>query len=333
MKPVKEITITRTFDAPRQLVFEAWLDEKHLQQWWMPRGFTNPTCRITSSSRPGYAETGAELTVVTYHPAFGDMPQTGKFEEVSPFDKIIFSTAAFLNSEGKPQLRGRNVIVFTDEPATNESNNKARTRMVITASILEAGPGLEGALAGMDQGWAETLDRLNEHVEDTSDREMSITRVVDAPRDLVWKIWTEPDHIKEWWGPNGFKNTIHKYDLVPGGEWVLTMHGPDGTDYPNHIRFVEIIPQQRLIYDHGRPPAIHGSADSGASMPYDQPEDGGSFRTFVHFIEEGDKTRVSMRGVFKTVEYRQMVIEKYGALEGQNQHIARMEAYLTKLHK
>lgn len=315
MKPVKEITLTRVFNAPRQLVFEAWLDEKHLQQWWMPRGFTNPTCRITASSRPGYAETGAELTVITYHPAFGDMPQTGKFEEVSPFDKIIFSTMAFLNNEGKPQLRGRNVIIFTDEPASNESSTKARTRMVITASILEAGPGLEGALAGMDQGWAETLDRLNEHVEDTSDREMSITRVVDAPRDLVWKIWTEPDHIKEWWGPNGFKNTIHKYDLVPGGEWVLTMHGPDGTDYPNHIRFIEIIPQQRLIYDHG------------------QPEDGGSFRTFVHFTEEGGKTRVSMRGVFKTVEYRQMVIEKYGALEGQKQHIARMEEYIDKIKK
>lgn len=308
MEPVKSITITRIFDAPRQLVFEAWIDEKHLQQWWMPRGFTNPTCRITASSRPGYAETGAELTVVTYHPAFGDMPQSGKFEEVSPFDKIIFSTTAFPNAEGKPQLRGRNVIVFSDEPA----QGKAKTRMVITASILEAGPGLEGALAGMDQGWAETLDRLSEHVEDTSEREMLITRVVDAPRDLVWKIWTEPEHVKEWWGPNGFTNTIHKFDLVPGGEWSLTMHGPDGADYPNQIRFIEIIRSERLVYDHG------------------QPEDGGSFRTFVHFSDEGGKTRVTMKGVFKTAEYRQLLIDKYGALEGQQQHIARMEDYLKQ---
>lgn len=308
MNFVKSITITRIFDAPRKLVFEAWLDEKHLQQWWMPRGFTNPTCRITSSKTPGRAETGAELTVVTYHPAFGEMPQTGKYEEVSPYDRIVFTTTAFFDNEGKPKLRGHNVLVFSDEPAGG-----AKTKMVITASILEAGPGLEGALAGMDQGWAETLDRLGEHVEDTSDREMSITRVVDAPRELVWKIWTEPQHIKEWWGPNGFTNTIHKFDLNLGGEWTLTMHGPDGTDYPNEIRFIEIIKNERLIYDHG------------------QPEDGGSFRTFVHFSDEGGKTRVSMKGVFKTVEYRQMVIEKYGALEGQKQHMARMEAYLAKV--
>lgn len=306
MKPVKQITITRTSDAPRKLVFEAWLDEKHLQQWWMPRGFTNPTCRITAGKIPGRAETGANLTVVTYHPDFGEMPQTGKYEEVSPFDKIVFTTTAFPDDQGKPKLRGHNVIVFTDE------GNK--TKMVITASILEAGPGLEGALAGMDQGWGETLDRLQEHVEDTSDREMSITRLVDAPRELVWKIWTEPEHIKEWWGPNGFTNSIHKFDLTPGGEWTLTMHGPDGTNYPNEIRFVEIIHNERLIYDHG------------------QPEDGGSFRTFVHFSDEGGKTRVAMKGVFKTVAYRQMVIEKYGALEGQKQHFERMEAYLRRMH-
>lgn len=305
MKPVKQITITRTFDAPRKLVFEARLDEKHLQQWWMPRGFTNPICTITATKTPGRAETGAELTVVTYHPDFGEMPQSGKFEEVSPFDKIVFTTTAFPNEQGKPQLRGLNVIAFSDEGS--------KTKMIITASILEAGPGLEGALAGMDQGWAETLDRLNEHVEDTSDREMSITRLVDAPRELVWKIWTEPEHIQEWWGPNGFTNSIHKFDLTPGGDWTLTMHGPDGTDYPNEIRFVEIIRNERLIYDHG------------------QPEDGGSFRAFVHFSDEGGKTRVSMKGVFKTVAYRQMVIEKYGALEGQKQHFERMEAYLGKL--
>ncbi len=302
---VKSITITRIFDAPRKLVFEAWLDEKHLQQWWMPRGFTNPTCHITSGKIPGRAETGAKLTVTTYHPDFGEMPQSGKYEEVSPFEKIIFTTTAFPNDQGKPQLRGHNVMLFSDEGA--------KTKIVITASILEAGPGLEGALAGMDQGWAETLDRLGEHVEDTSDREMSISRVVDAPRDLVWKVWTEPEHVKEWWGPNGFTNTIHKMDVVQGGEWVLTMHGPDGTDYPNHIRYLEIIKHERLIYDHG------------------QPEDGGSFRTFVTFTQEGGKTRVTMKGVFKTVEYKNMVVEKYSALEGQKQHFARMEEYIAKV--
>ncbi|MFZ5629222.1 MAG: SRPBCC family protein [Spirochaetota bacterium] len=142
---------------------------------------------------------------------------------------------------------------------------------------------------------------------------MSVSRLVDAPRELVWKIWTEPEHVKEWWGPNGFTNSIHKFNPVPGGEWIFTMHGPDGTDYPNSVRFVEVIRNERLIYDHA------------------QPEDGGSFRTFVHFTDEGGKTRLSMRAVFSTIEYRQLLMEKYGALEGQQQHIARMVEYADKL--
>ncbi|MBS0618267.1 MAG: SRPBCC family protein [Spirochaetes bacterium] len=172
----------------------------------------------------------------------------------------------------------------------------------------------------MQQGWSETLDRLGERVEDTSDREMNISRLVDAPRELVWKVWTEPERIKEWWGPNGFTSTIHAYNLMPGGKWHLTMHGPDGTDFPNHIRFIEIIPNERLIYDH-------------AAIDHDAPQHDADaqFRSFVYFADEGGKTRVTMRGVFRTVAYKNLVVEKYGALEGQRQHIARMAAYLAKL--
>lgn len=306
MEAVKSITITRIFDAPRKLVFEAWLDAKHLQQWWMPRGFTNLVFEVSNTKTPGRAQQGSDLKIISYHPDFGEMPMGARYDEVLPIEKIVFSTTAFPDNTGGYQLAGHNTLLFSDEPAN-------KTKLVLTAAILKAGPGLEGALAGMDQGWSETLDRLGESVEDTSGREMLITRVVDAPRELLWKIWTEPEHLKEWWGPNGFSNTIRKFDLVQGGEWLLTMHDPDGTDYPNHIRFVEIIRPERLIYDHG------------------QPEDGGSFRTFVHFSDEGGKTRITMKGVFKTVEYRQLVIDKYGALEGQKQHIARMEAYAAKL--
>jgi uncharacterized protein YndB with AHSA1/START domain len=295
---VKSITITRIFDAPRKLVFEAWLDEKHLQQWWSPRGFTNPVCKVEGRA-------GGSILIHMAHPDFGEMPMGGKYEEVSPIDKIVFTTTAFPNSEGVPQLQGYNIVLFSDEGK--------KTKIVLTASIIKAGPGLEAALAGMDQGWSESLDRLGELVEDTSDREMSITRVLDAPRELVWKVWTDPAHVREWWGPNGFTNTIHKMDVSQGGEWLLTMHGPDGTDYPNHIRYLEIIKNERIIYDHG------------------QPEDGGQFRTFVTFTPEGARTRVTMKGVFKTVEFKQMIVEKYGALEGQKQHFARMEDYVKKI--
>src|SRR3954469_5941108 len=84
----------------------------------------------------------------------------------------------------------------------------------------------------------------------TTDRGIQISRMFNAPIELVWEVWTNPDHIKNWWGPNGFTNTIHLMDVKEEGEWNLTMHGPDGTDYKNSSIFKEIIPLQKLVYEH-----------------------------------------------------------------------------------
>src|ERR1700733_3959863 len=75
----------------------------------------------------------------------------------------------------------------------------------------------------------------------TADREIRISRLLNAPIELVWEVWTNPEHIKNWWGPNGFTNTIHSMDMKKGGEWNLTMHGPDGTDYKNKTIFKKIV--------------------------------------------------------------------------------------------
>src|SRR4051794_29231769 len=83
---------------------------------------------------------------------------------------------------------------------------------------------------------------------DTSDREIVFSRVFDAPRELVWKAWTEPHHVTKWWGPNGFTTTIHEMDVRTGGTWHHTMHGPDGTDYPNKSIFVEVVKPERIVY-------------------------------------------------------------------------------------
>lgn len=63
-------------------------------------------------------------------------------------------------------------------------------------------------------------------------------------------MWTDPKHIA-WWGPNGFTNTIHEMNVKPGGVWRFIMHGPDGTDYPNKILFIEVVKPERLVYTHG----------------------------------------------------------------------------------
>jgi uncharacterized protein YndB with AHSA1/START domain len=93
---------------------------------------------------------------------------------------------------------------------------------------------------------------------------ISLTRVYDAPLQAVWEAWTKPEEVAQWWGPRGFTLTTHSHDLRTGGHWHYTMHGPDGTDYENTTQYLEVIPHQRMVYDHGghkdRPPLFRVNA-------------------------------------------------------------------------
>lgn len=142
-------------------------------------------------------------------------------------------------------------------------------------------------------------------------REIATSRLFDAPRELVWRMWTEPEHVKQWWGPRGFTNTIHQMDVRPGGEWKFTMHGPDGTNYRNEITYKEIVPPERLSYFHG---------------PYPR------FDVEVTFADEGGKTRVHMSMVFESAEERNKVAEKFGAVEGMQQTLDRLGERLASEH-
>jgi uncharacterized protein YndB with AHSA1/START domain len=156
-------------------------------------------------------------------------------------------------------------------------------------------------------------ERKNNGVVDTSDREIATTRLLDAPRELVWKAWTDPRHVAQWWGPNGFTNTIAEMDVRPGGIWRFIMHGPDGTNYPNRIAFIEVTPPERLVYVHG-----------------DEAEPD-QFHVTVTFEKEGSKTKLTMRSLFKTKADRDHVVEKYGAVEGMQQTLGRLTAYLPTM--
>lgn len=94
--------------------------------------------------------------------------------------------------------------------------------------------------------------------EKSKSNEITLVRVYDAPVRVVWDAWTDPEQVAQWWGPRGFTLTTHSKDLRPGGHWAYTMHGPDGTDYPNKTQYLEVETCSRLVYDHGanddRPP-------------------------------------------------------------------------------
>lgn len=147
------------------------------------------------------------------------------------------------------------------------------------------------------------------------EKEMSASRTFAAPRELVWKAWTDPEAISNWWGPEGFTTTTEVMDLRPGGVWKHTMHGPDGTDYPNHTEYIEVVEPERLVYrNSGRK---EGEYDI-------------SFISTVTFDEVDGKTEVTLSAVFDTAEMRKIAAEKYGALEGLQQMLVRFAEHLEK---
>ncbi|QDU53833.1 SRPBCC domain-containing protein [Aeoliella mucimassa] len=143
--------------------------------------------------------------------------------------------------------------------------------------------------------------------------EMIITRTFDAPRELVWSVLTDPKHIGEWWGPEGFTTTTERYELRVGGTWKHMMHGPDGTDYPNKSVFTEVVAPERLAYKHAG-----GDEESG----------GVSFTSQITLEKLSEsQTKVTLRNTFPSPEEVQRVIEQYGALEGGQQSLARWAAF------
>ena len=142
---------------------------------------------------------------------------------------------------------------------------------------------------------------------DTSDREIVLSRVFDAPRELVFEVWTQAEHVAQWWGPNGFTNTISKMIVEPGGEWELVMHGPDGTDYKNKSIFKEIIPLKKIVYDHVTSP---------------------KFVTTIEFEAMGEQTFISWHMLFETHEQFIQVVKTFKADEGLKQNLEKLDQYI-----
>ena len=113
------------------------------------------------------------------------------------------------------------------------------------------------------------------------DREIVISRVIDAPRELVFEAFTEVRHLSRWWGPEGFTTTTRAFEFRVGGEWVFVMHGPDGTDYQEWISWTEIAPPERIALLHGE---SSGDPNAFESVLTFEPDGAG---TRVHFVAEG----------------------------------------------
>jgi uncharacterized protein YndB with AHSA1/START domain len=126
----------------------------------------------------------------------------------------------------------------------------------------------------------------------------------------VFDAWTDPQHVGQSWGPNGFTTTPHEIDVRPDGVWRFVMHGPDGVDYQNKTVFVEIARPERLIYSHVSGPR---------------------FRTTVTFEDQEGKTKLTTRTVFESAAEYGVAVERFGAIEGGKQTLGRLAGFLARL--
>jgi uncharacterized protein YndB with AHSA1/START domain len=138
------------------------------------------------------------------------------------------------------------------------------------------------------------------------------TRILDAPRDLVWEVWTTPEHIKEWWGPDGFSLTIKSMIVESGKTWDSIMHGW-GRDFDSKVEYLEVKKPSLLSYKH-----------FGESEDYD-------FTVSILFAAVEEKTLLTMKSVFKSEAIIEELNRKVNAIEGGKQTLNRLENYIKIL--
>jgi uncharacterized protein YndB with AHSA1/START domain len=291
------IELTKIVDATADQVFRAFTEPEHLAQWWGPEGFG--VSAVTSDARQG-----GLFRIVMRGPDGMDMPVDGTYREFDPPRRLVTEATA-MGSDGEKLLESVTTVDLVDADGKTE----IRVRASAVALVPEAAP----ALAGMEAGWAQSLRRLDDHVTGADDRRIVTTQLVEASPEEVFEVFTTAEHLARWWGPDGFTTTTASMDFRPGGQWRFTMHGPDGTDYPNLITYDEIRPGEALTFLHT------GGEDDDVA-----------FRGEVWFDGFMGNTVVTLKAVFATAAERDENVEKYGAIEGGRQTLARLADYAKR---
>jgi uncharacterized protein YndB with AHSA1/START domain len=250
-------TLERTWPVPPARVFAAWADPDVKAAWFMGPPETWRCTERRLDLRPG----GLEVL----RGAYADGVETvfsARYHAVDPDARLVFAydmhhsgvhlSVSLATVELAPAAGGGTHMTFTEHAAFLDGQDGTRSR---------------------EEGTAAHFDRLARALLDP--REVLSSRVLDAPRARVFRAFSDPAELARWWGPDGFTNTIEAFDLRPDGDWRLTMHGPDGTDYPNVSRFVEVVPGSLVAYRHLRP--MH------------------AFSMRMSYADEGGRTRLTWR--------------------------------------
>ncbi len=285
------LSVSRRFEAAPEVVFDAWLDAESIAQWLFatPGGVME---RVRIEPRVGGAFEVFERRgeqLATHYGTYVEVDRPRRLAFDFATDREAAPTRVTVTFEGRD---GGCLVTLTHELDAAWAEYRERVKAG-WAGILE---GLERSLAG----------------EMAAERQIVQSREFAAPRARVWEAWTSLEHVDRWWGPDGFVTRTDIMEVRPDGRWRFTMTGADGTVYPNFVLYMDVSAPERLIYAHGR---------DESSPPH--------FHVTVVFEAIGaGRTRVTMTSLFPSKAARDLVVERYGAIEGGKQTLARLAGYL-----
>jgi uncharacterized protein YndB with AHSA1/START domain len=271
---------------------------EHVAQWWGPRGFTTTIGQMDVRS-------GGVWTHVMHGPDGTDYPNHSVFTEVVYPERIVFAHGS---GGGEPDF----LATWTFE-AIGDKTRVTISMVFPSAAARDLVVKQYNAIEGGEQ----TLQRMAEHLPSmgADARYIVIERIVDAPPALVFQCWTDPKHVVRWWGPGGFTNPVCEMDVRIGGAWRIVMRTPDGTEYPCHGIYREIVTAERLVFTNCATDAAGERLLDGV--------------TTVTFVEQGGKTKMTVHtGAIALVADAVRKLE--GMQSGWTQSLDRLDRQLVE---
>ncbi|MDC7682625.1 SRPBCC domain-containing protein [Asticcacaulis sp. BYS171W] len=292
-----DIVMFRTFKAPPALVFKLWTAPEHVMQWWGPNGFENLNCEMDF-------RVGGRFRIDMRAPDGTLCPCEGTYVEIVESERIVYEGDPHIDHPCGSGLPPEALVTITFKPDGDGTRLTLHSKMIspdITKAAIEM---------GFSTGWADSFDRL-EAAMDTLDQDrfeiVTSRRFAATPAEL-FGLFADPAHLARWWGPDGFTNSIPVFDFREGGAFHITMHGPDGRDHENHKGFVEIVENERIVFDHYQP--TH------------------EFRMTIEYIGDGDHTDMIWRMDFAPSEHEAML--KAFIPQANEQNYDKLDDYILK---
>lgn len=286
-----EIIISRVLHAPRELVWEAWTNPKHVANWWGPRGFT------TTTEQHDF-RVGGVWKHTMHGPDGANYPNKSIFKEIVPQEKITFS-----HGGGREEGPGATFTATWTFETVEGNNTRLTGRMVFPSREARDFVVRE---FGAVEGGKQTLERAAEYVAVMQTKPFIISREFAAPRDLVWRVWTEREHFGRWFGPKGVTIDLAKFDLQPGGLTHYSMTTPDGNKLWGRAVYREVVPPTKVVW-------LNSFSDQDAGItphPFSRDPWPLQMLTTVTFAEQGGKTLVTVNWVpFDSTEAERATFE------------------------